>query len=190
MLTLLASYLLLRLVRPLRSAPARGMVAAVALCALAAGCGYIIGNPFPMNVRTVHVPTFTSESFRRGFELQLTEAVQKQIQMRTPFAIVPADQADTRLVGHIRGVDKRPVNQNRFDDPRELELSLAVEVRWENLRTGELIGQQTMPLTPEVAHLISEASFAPEAGQSLATGTQQAVDDLARQIVGMMEATW
>src|SRR5690606_13246461 len=99
MLTLLATFAVLRFafLRTLR----RGRLGLIlgGVCLFAAGCGYVIGNPFPMNVRTVHVPTFTTETYRRGFELQLTEAVQKQIMQRTPFQLVSADEADTRLIG-------------------------------------------------------------------------------------------
>jgi hypothetical protein len=163
---------------------------AIACCLLAAGCGYMVGNSYAPEISTVHVPTFTSDSFRRGFELQLTEAVQKQIQDRTPYKLAKPPEADTRLVGRIISVDKRVENQNRYDDPRELELAIAVEVRWEDARTGQILSMTEIPVDPQAAHLVSQTSFAPEAGQSLATATQQAVDQLARQIVGMMEAPW
>lgn len=154
------------------------------------GCGYMIGSPYSAEYRTIYVPTFTTETFRRGFETQLTEAVHKQIEMRTPFQLVGGNSADTTLTGHIRRIDKRPANQNRFDDPRELELSLAVEVRWVNNRTGASILQQQIGAPAALNQLVGESSFAPEAGQSLATATQQAVDDLGRRIVGMLEGTW
>lgn len=153
------------------------------------GCGYMVGDMRAPEIRTVHVPTFTSDGFRRGFELQLTEAVQKQVQMRG-YRLAKPPTADTRLVGHIVGVEKRPVNQNRFDDPRELELALAVEVRWEDARTGRLLTQTVIPIDAMGSHAVSQTSFVPEAGQSLATGTQTVVDSLARQIVGMMEIPW
>ena len=164
--------------------------AALAGCCLAAGCGYMVGNAYAPEIGSVHVPTFTSDSFRRSFELQLTEAVQKQIQERTPYKLAKPPYADTRLVGRIVSVDKRVENQNRYDDPRELEVAIAVEVRWEDARTGQLLSMTEIPVDPQAAHLVSQTSFAPEAGQSLATATQQAVDQLARQIVGMMEAPW
>ncbi|MEZ6057157.1 MAG: LPS assembly lipoprotein LptE [Planctomycetaceae bacterium] len=155
-----------------------------------AGCGYMIGGQYPKEFRTIYVPTFTTETFRRGFETQLTEAVHKQIEARTPFQIVGGNSADTVLTGHIRRIDKRPTNQNRFDDPRELEISLAVDVHWVNNRTGEPIFQRQLGAPAALNQLVGDASFAPEAGQSLATATQQAVDDLGRRIVGMMEGTW
>jgi hypothetical protein len=174
-----------------RSAAAIGVCLVLALLTVSLpGCGYIVGYPTVPGVRTVHVPTFTNSTFRRGYELQLTEAVQKRITDTTSYRLVGAAQADTRLIGHIKSIEKRPTNQTPFDDPRELELAFQVEVRWENARTGELIDQRSIPIHGQIAQVLTSPSFAPEAGQSLATATQDAVDQLSRQIVGLMEATW
>lgn len=161
------------------------------MLALLPGCaGYMVGGAYAPDIRTVHVPTFTTDSYRRGFELQLTEAVQKQIQQQTPYRLTKGPGADTRLTGHIIEIRKDRLTENKFDDPRELQLSLAVEVRWEDLRSGQILAQRQVPLGANTAQLIANANFAPEVGQSLATATQDAVDQLARQIVGMMEAPW
>jgi len=166
-----------------------GLLTSTALAALA-GCGYTVGAPYATDIRTVHVPTFQCADFRRGYELQLTEAVQKQIQLRTPYRLAKEPGADTRLTGRIVSIDKRVPNQNKFDDPRELELSIGLEVKWEDLRTGQVINQQTVPLAGNAAQLLGTTTFAPEAGQSLATAKQEAVGILARQIVGLMEVPW
>ncbi|MBX3438278.1 MAG: hypothetical protein KF861_12360 [Planctomycetaceae bacterium] len=155
------------------------------------GCaGYMVGGGYAPDIRTVHVPTFTTESYRRGFELQLTEAVQRQIQQRTPYRLAKEPGADTRLTGRVIEIRKDVLTENRFDDPRELQLSLAVEVRWEDLRTGQVLAQRQVPLRGNAAQLITQSSMAPEVGQSLATATQDAVDQMAQQIVGLMEAPW
>lgn len=163
------------------------------LCAIlgaSSGCGYIVGSPYGAEVRSIHVPIFVNESFRRGYELQLTEAVQKQIQVNTPFRLAKEPGADTRLTGRIFSVDKRVENQNRYDDPREVELSIAVEVTWEDLRSGRVLNQYSVPLPPQIADVLVNTSFAPEAGQSQATATKDAVDQMARKIVSLMEAPW
>jgi hypothetical protein len=157
---------------------------------LMSGCGYVVGGAFAPDIRSVHVPTFTSDSFRRGVELQLTEAVQKQIQMRTPYRLTSSQSADTRLSGHIVEIRKDVLGETRFDDPRELQFSLAVEVTWEDVRSGAVLARQQIPLAPDTVQLIAHADFAPELGHSRATATHDVVNDLARQIVGMMEAPW
>ncbi|MBI1348866.1 hypothetical protein GC163_21555 [bacterium] len=155
-----------------------------------AGCGYMVGNTFGPEVRTVDVPIFQNDTFRRGIEYQLTEAVQKEIQTRTPFRLAKGPGADTRLTGRIIDVRKNVLGETQNDDPRELQLSLYVAVTWEDLRTGQLLATQEVPLQPQAIPLTGTAEFAPEVGQSLATATQDATDRLARQIVNMMEVPW
>ena len=61
------------------------------------GCGYMVGSPNLPEVRSVYVPIFTSESNRRGLEYLLTEAVQKEIKLRTTMRLQRDANADTIL---------------------------------------------------------------------------------------------
>ena len=160
------------------------------LCLIQCGCGYMVGGVHSADVRTVAVPTFGNDTFRRGMEFELTEAIQKEIQNRTPFRIAREPNADTKLSGRIIQVGKRSLNQSRFNDTREAELSFAVEVVWEDTRSGQILAQRQMPLAPESVKLLNNNSFAPEVGHSLATAKQQATSQMARQIVDMMESPW
>ncbi len=155
------------------------------------GCGYMVGGPYRQDIQSVHVPIFENLTYRRGIEFQLTEAVHKQIQNETHFRLVKADAADTRLTGRILRINKRVLGETGFDDPRELQLQFVVVVRWEDLRTGKLIGpERTIQLSPEDVSVISTADFAPELGPSMATARQRAVENVARQVVQMMEMPW
>jgi hypothetical protein len=154
------------------------------------GCGYTVGAPFSPEIRSVHVPVFKSGSNRRFLEYQLTEAVQKQIQQRSHFRLVKEPEADTILTGRIVDLRKSALGQTQNSDARELQVNLQVEVTWEDRRTGEILNQQRVPLPPEMLQLAAQAEFAPEVGQSLATGDQTAIDRLARNIVDMMEQPW
>ena len=163
----------------------------VGLCVvMISGCGYMVGSVHQADVRSVHVPIFTSNSVRRGLEFQLTDAVRKEFHKQTHFRLVKDGTADSRLTGRIVRLNKRVLGESRFDDPRELELAVAVEITWEDLRNGQIIAQQRVPLENDQIRLLSTGTFAPEVGQSLATAEQQAVDRLARQIVEMMELPW
>jgi hypothetical protein len=154
------------------------------------GCGYMVGSAYGPEVRTVEVSIFQNDTFRRGIEYQLTEAVQREIQTRTPFRLAKGRDADTRLTGRIVDVRKDVLGETRFDDPRELQVSYAIQVTWEDLRTGQLLAQQEVPVAPDVLPLVGQAEFAPEVGQSLATATHDAMSRLAAQIVNMMEVPW
>lgn len=165
-------------------------LAPLLLVALATGCGYQVGAPFSPEIRSVHVPIFKSNSNRRFIEYQLTESVQKQIQQRSHMRLVKEDEADTRLTGRIIDLRKSALGQTQFSDARELQVNLLVEVTWEDLRTGKILAQQRVPLPPEMLQLAAQAEYAPEVGQSLATGDQTVIDRLARNIVDMMESPW
>ena len=157
--------------------------------ALLCGCGYRFGHLSDPTVRTVAVPVFGSVAERRGIELQLTEAVVKQIQTRTPFRIAHESTADTILRGRIVGVRKRGLSRTVTDDPREAEFAPAVEVTWED-RRGRVLGTRSVTISPDVVPVLATGTQAVELGQTRATALQEAVDRLARQVVDLMELPW
>src|SRR6188508_556309 len=64
------------------------------------GCaGYQLGNRslYRPDIRTVHVPMAVSDSYRRHLGEKLTEAVVKEIELKTPYKIVDSDSADSVL---------------------------------------------------------------------------------------------
>jgi hypothetical protein len=152
------------------------------------GCGYTLAQSFNRDIKTVAVPIFENTTNRRGLEFQLTEAVQTEITKRTPYRLAKGLEADTRLTGKIVGFRKDVLGETRYDDPRELQISMMVEVRWEDLRTGQLLAQQEIPLSPEAIPLSTQSEMAPEIGQSLATAMDDALHSMARKIVNLMEA--
>lgn len=162
----------------------------VLLCMGNLGCGYTMGTSHPQQYRTVAIPIAKSNSARRGIEEQLTEAVQRELQQQTHLRLAKEPYADTRLMITIVDTRKRVLGETLYDDPRELQLSLAAEVRWEDTRTGQILYRDSIPVANHGSQFISHTEFAPEVGHSLATATQNMVDGLARQIVENMENPW
>lgn len=154
------------------------------------GCGYTLGTPTVQSVRTVHVPVFKSDSFRRNLDFLLTEAVQREIRTRTSYRLDEAETADTILNGRIVEIRKSPLSETRFDDPRELQLMVGAEVTWIDRRSGQILQQQTFALDSALTQHASAVSFAPEVGHSLATAQQEAATRLAARIVDLMELPW
>jgi hypothetical protein len=162
------------------------IISVASLC----GCGYTLGTPAVQGVRTVHVPVFKCESFRRNLDYLLTEAVQREIRTRTPYRLDDAETADTILRGRIVEIRKSPLSETRFDDPRELQLMVGAEVTWVDRRSGQILQQQTFAIGPELSQHASSVSFAPEVGHSLATAQQESAQRLAARIVDLMEVPW
>jgi len=157
------------------------------------GCmGYQIGNRtlYPNHIHTVYVHMFGSNSFRRNLGERLTEAVMKEIELKTPYKVVGRSDADSILTGRIVGETKRVVAEDRFDNPRQVEVNLQVEVNWIDRHGGPLRPSRVVPLPPPAAMVGGTATVLPEAGQSLAVSHQRAVQRVAEQIVSMMEMPW
>ncbi len=154
------------------------------------GCGYTLGTPMVQGVRTVHVPVFKCDSFRRNMDYLLTEAVQREIRTRTSYRLDDAETADTILRGRIVEIRKSALSETRYDDPRELQLMVGAEVTWVDRRSGQILQQQTFPIGPELTQQASNVSFAPEVGHSLASAQQESAQRLAARIVDLMEMPW
>ena len=154
------------------------------------GCGYVFGPQTMPGVRTIYVPVFKTDTFRRNLDYLLTEAVQNEIKTRSGYRLADAATADTVLEGRIIDIRKTPLSETRFDDPRELQLLLGAQISWIDRRSGRILQQQTFPISSQLSQHASQVSFAPEVGQSLATAQQDAVRRLAAQIVDLTEMSW
>src|SRR5215471_8417063 len=73
--------------------------------------GYTTQPNYDECIKTVYVPIFENKTFRRGLEFDLTRAVIREIESKTPFKVVSAGcPADTELTGTIINLAKSTVN--------------------------------------------------------------------------------
>jgi len=171
--------------------------------------GYTTAPTYDCDIRTVYVPIFQNVSFRRGLEFELTRAVVREIEAKTPYKVVNfREQADTELLGKIVGRRKQLINPNQLGETRESEVTLAVELQWNDLRPGHLgealsradTAPKDDPLrldpyaprpkdlkNPNIILVQPSAQFVPELGGSVVSAEKQLIDRLAVQIVSMME---
>lgn len=166
--------------------------------------GYTTRHNYDHNIRTVRVPVFKTkiveDSVRRWVEQDLTQAVVREIELRTPWKVVgPNSEADVELTGTVTSYNKQLLNRNQLNEIREGETVLGVEVVWTDLRTGECLSQPKRrgdvppeggpPQSPPTL-VMSKATFIPELGQSFFSARQINTNQLARRIVSMMENPW
>lgn len=177
----------------------RGLLPATVWCGSAlvllsfAGCAaYRIGTSslYPPDIQTVYVPMFESDSFRRYLGERLTEAVIKEIELQTPYKVVGSPQADSVLTGRIINDTKRVIVENFYDEPRDLEYNMAVQVSWVDRKNSLVTQPYNVPVPAAIAVLAQQANLVPEYGQSVTTAQQDAIDKVARQIVSMMQMPW
>jgi hypothetical protein len=167
--------------------------AATLLLVVAPGCvGYHVGTAslYAPDVATVYVPMIESDSYRRDLGERLTEAVVKEIELKTPYKVVSTPNADSVLSARLQVDTRRRVIENGFSDPRVSENELRAEVNWVNRRRQPLAPVQMIPVPAELLAFTQTSNIIPEAGQSVATSQQQAIQRLAQQIVATMEAPW
>lgn len=175
------------------SAATMRLGAVLLLLQLACGCAaYQVGSEtlYAPDVATVYVPVIESNSFRRDLGERLTEAVIKDIELKTPYKVVGSPNADSVLSARLVSDQRNVLVENAFDTPRVQETTLRVEVTWLNRRQLPIAPIQTVPLPPELVGIEGSSALIGEVGQSVASAQNQAIERLADQIVGTMEQPW
>jgi hypothetical protein len=199
----------------MRFAPSASRIAwllpTLLLCAAANGCtsdghieilGYTTRPPFDTSIRTVYVPIFGNKTLDRGLEFEMTKAVIREIEWKSPYKVVDnRDAADTELIGTIAGRRKNVINVNPLGEVREAELGLIVEVVWKDVRSGKILsvpngiklreglGKPPDPNAKPVPVVITPtATYAPELGGSNASTQDAMMRQTAQQVVHMMES--
>ena len=182
---------------PVRLSADRSRIGSKALASIfvvmLTGCiGYHAGTGslYAPDVATVYVPMIESDSYRRDLGERLTEAVVKEIELKTPYKVVSTPNADRILSARLLTDTRKTIIQNGFSDPRVSETELRAEVTWVNRRRQPMVPAQMISIPAELLAISQTSNLIPEAGQSVATSQQQAIQRLAQQIVATMEAPW
>ena len=153
-----------------------------------AGCGYTTDrsavtrttNSKNERIRTVAVDVFASREFRRGLELQLTEALQKRLEAESPFRLAKKERADTLLTGEIKEVRQATIGRNfRQVRPRETTDTIVVSFQWKDLRTGEVLVERP--------NFVQTVDYIRPLGENFYHASQRQMDRLAERIIEQME---
>ncbi|QDT09565.1 LPS assembly lipoprotein LptE [Stieleria marina] len=165
----------------------------VAWLTSAGGCAsYQYGNDalFPVGVTTVHVPIVQNDTYRHSLGPQLSEAIVKEIQDRTNYVVTGDPNADSTLRVRIVAESKRVLTEASTDDPRALDAAVSVRADWVSRNGQPLMQNSLIPMSDTAISFGQNIRFVPEAGQSVDTAMQQAIDQLAARIVSQMEMRW
>ena len=157
------------------------------------GCaGYHLGSQtlYAPEIRTVHVPIFASDSIRPELGQLLTEAVVKEIELKTPYKVVGRNRADTILDARIVRDLKRVQVETKQDEPRALDVDLRIEVRWTTSQGQLLRPELALPVDDTLSRIEPSVLLVPEVGQSVASSQLQLAQRAAEQIVAMMQVPW
>ncbi len=162
-----------------------------AACLIPGCAGYQIGNQslYSASIETIYIPMVQAPSLSPHLGERITEAVAKEVELRTPYKVARDNYADAVL--NIEIFDyKQGINfKDRWGGPRQDNLEMKAKVELVNRRS----------LTPECSCefsldqagiVLGHGSMIPVAGQSTATEQQEAIDRLARCIVNSLEKPW
>jgi hypothetical protein len=152
-----------------------------ALVSAAGGCGYSSKSLYTSAYKTVSVPIFKNHTFRKELEFRLTEAIDKNIEARSPYKVVgDRKQADTVLTGEIESADETVLTgRSGINLPRETDLILTVSFTWKDARTGRVLLERKK--------FIRAATEIPQLGERIADAEQRAVEEAAFAIVTQMQ---
>ena len=171
----------------IRCAAALLLCCAMSLCACSSdpAHGYAFASSFSTDIRTVHVPIFENPTFARGLEIELTDAIIKEIQRTTPWTVAASDSAQTQLTGKINDAQLRRLSTGRNSGlAQELAYSITVEFEWKDARTGKVLVART--------NFAASDTFVPAQGlnERIETGQHGAIQRLARDIVAELRSNW
>ncbi len=159
-------------------------VLCLGFCGCAGMAGYSNESLFPEEVASVYVEMFENQSFWRGVEYELSDALGKRIEVETPYKIISSlDRADTVISGQIVQASVSILTSERQTGRAlEKQLQLQAVVNWKNLKTGELLIDNRL--------VNASASFSEWQNQGFRYASALAANNLARKIVELMGKKW
>jgi hypothetical protein len=168
-----------------------GMISMLGMCG---GCaadprrGYSLATTFPEDVKTVAVPVFKNQSMSPGIEVELTEAIIKEIQRSTSVKVITpgaGTSADATLRGVVTEVNLRRMNvRSGTGLIQELGYQIAVDFDFRDERDGKLLSSRR--------NFVATDTFIPTTGvgEKIEAGQRGATQRLAKDLVGELRAGW
>jgi hypothetical protein len=160
------------------------VIVGLGLCSCSKMTGYYNSSLYPQDVRSVCLEMFDVQSFRRGVEYELSDALAKRIEADTPYKIISSpDRADTVMTGKIESISSSVLSIEREGGQAlENEVELRVVINWENLKTGELLIDNEL--------VIARATYSGFQNQTFSYASGVAANNLAQRVVELMQKKW
>jgi hypothetical protein len=163
--------------------PRLRLVALVAVGLLTASCGYSSKPLYNPSYHTISVPIAINRTFHREWEFRLTEALTKNIEYRTPYKVVGAqDKADTILSCEITSIEENVLTQRPGTTiPREKQVTIVCSFVWKD-RNGRLLVERK--------DFNRSSTDIQQIGERIEDAEQLAVERLASAIVDQLQSQW
>ncbi len=136
-------------------------------------CGYEMGH-VAGGGRTISVPLFANETWRRDIERDVTRAVEQEIRTRTDYTLATGD-ADLLLEGKVVEIREGVLSEYEGAEIRESSVQIVAEITVTDRTTGAKIVDKQ--------RISERKSFAPVKGETLRSAETAATRTLAERIV-------
>jgi len=162
-----------------------GMLAACDQTTNGGFLGYNTTELFPEEYQTVAIDIFDNRTFYQGVEFDVTEAIAKEIELRTPYKIVSNTVADTVITGTVRAVNQQVLSRVREGAiPQEMQIIVQISYEWKDVRSGKVIRKR--------GNLAGSGEYIPTrgVGEPYEVGQHRAAAEIARDLVSDMRRDW
>lgn len=157
----------------------RQLICVAFVFVLVSGCGYSQKSLIDRKINSIYINIFENNTFIRGIEFDIAKAVKDEIMSRTRLRIVQKDSADIILTGKIGDSVQAALSQSR-DNIVESSVSISVSIELLDTRTGRIMGGGAS----------GSAAFLVDRGENVQSATEEAIANLARDLVNKLEEEW
>jgi len=146
------------------------------------GCGYSPKYDTPGGMTSVAVSVFRNNTLYSGVELDLTDALIKEIASKTPLHIRKIARADARFEGSLEDYGLSVLREDEDGIVSEYQLRATVNYK--------LISLSTQQVLREGRDVGWELSYVPKFGETELQARQELLKNLARKIVCRTFEVW
>ena len=171
----------------MRALPVLILASAVAVsgCATDPKEGYSFQSTFGAEIRSITVPIFDNYTYTPELPVDITDAVIKELQRMTPWAVTDPEHADATLTGVVRSIELKKLSADRDSGMvQEMAVTVVVDFDLRDNRSGKVLVSRR--------RFAGVDTFVPTrgTGERLEVGQRAAVGRMARDIVGELRSDW
>ena len=147
--------------------------------------GYSSSSLYPKQYQSIAIPIFQNSTMTRDVEFMLTDAIIKEIQVRSPYRVVDKHVAETILTGTITSMKLSTLSRSRTTGlDNEVLFKVVIDFEWyDQVNGNRIVGRK---------NFASSAVFIPSrpSSEPLEIGQFAVVQQLASDIIDQMQASW
>jgi len=163
---------------------------AVALSVSILGCGYTTREQTPGGIESVAVETFVNETYEHGLDIDVTDAVLRELAFDGRLEVRSPESADAVLAGRVTRYSRSPYAYDLEDrDVREYRVTVWVEATLTRRDTGRplWVGPEGEAATLQFK---GDASYLVLSDEDITTAKALALEDLAQRLVHEVVEGW